>query len=48
MSKEDKESFSVGRLLEPTFFHEYGVNGTRILGKVWGMLFRLSESLPID
>jgi Peptidase family C25 len=37
MSKEDKESFSgAGDYLEPTFFHEYGVNGTRILGKVWG------------
>ena len=37
MSKEDKESFSgAGDYLEPTFFHEYGVNGTTILGKVWG------------
>ena len=37
MSKEDKLSFSgAGDYLEPTFFHEYGVNGTTILGKVWG------------
>ena len=37
MSKEDKESFSgAGDYLEPTFFHEYGVNGTTILGKAWG------------
>jgi hypothetical protein len=37
MSKEDKESFSgAGDYLEPTFFHEYGVNGTTILGNVWG------------
>jgi len=37
MSKEDKESFSGGGdYLEPTFFYEYGVNGTTILGKVWG------------
>jgi len=37
MSKEDKESFSgAGDYLEPTFFKEYGVNGTMILGKVWG------------
>jgi len=37
MSKEDKESFSgAGDYLEPTFFHEYGVNGTTILGKIWG------------
>jgi hypothetical protein len=37
MSKEDKQSFSgAGDYLEPTFFYEYGVNNTRILGKVWG------------
>lgn len=37
MSKEDKQSFSgAGDYLEPTFFHEYGENGTRILGRVWG------------
>ncbi len=37
MSKEDKQSFSgAGDYLEPTFFHEYGENGTRILGQVWG------------
>jgi hypothetical protein len=37
MSKEDKQSFSgAGDYLDPTFFHEYGVNGTSILGKVWG------------
>jgi hypothetical protein len=37
MSKEDKQSFSgAGDYMEPTFFHEYGVNGTRILGRVWG------------
>jgi hypothetical protein len=37
MSKEDKESFSgAGDYLEPTFFHEFGVNGTTILGKAWG------------
>jgi hypothetical protein len=37
MSKEDKHSFSgAGDYLEPTFFYEYGVNGTQILGRVWG------------
>jgi hypothetical protein len=37
MSKEDKESFSgAGDYLDPTFFYEYGVNGTTILGEVWG------------
>jgi hypothetical protein len=37
MTKEDKQSFSgAGDYLEPTFFHEYGVNGTTILGRVWG------------
>jgi GH15 family glucan-1,4-alpha-glucosidase len=37
MSKENKASFSgAGDYLEPTFFHEYGVNGTTILGKAWG------------
>lgn len=37
MSKEDKESFSgAGDYLEPSFFREYGVNGTTVLGKVWG------------
>lgn len=37
MSKEDKQSFSgAGDYLDPTFFHEYGTNGTSILGKVWG------------
>jgi len=37
MTKEDKLSFSgAGDYLEPTFFHEYGVNGTTILGRVWG------------
>jgi len=37
MSKEDKQSFSgAGDYLEPTFFHEYGENGTHILGQVWG------------
>jgi hypothetical protein len=37
MSKEDKQSFSgAGDYLEPSFFYEYGVNGTTILGKAWG------------
>ena len=37
MTKEDKDSFSGGSdFLEPTFFYEYGVNGTDILGEVWG------------
>jgi hypothetical protein len=37
MSKEDKQSFSgAGDYMEPTFFHEYGVNGTTILGQAWG------------
>ena len=36
MSKEDKKSFSgAGDFLEPTFFYEYGTNGTHILGNVW-------------
>jgi hypothetical protein len=37
MTKEDKQSFSgAGDFLEPTFFYEYGVNGTDILGETWG------------
>jgi hypothetical protein len=37
MTKEDKESFSgAGDFLEPTFFYEYGTNGTHILGETWG------------
>jgi hypothetical protein len=37
MTKEDKQSFSgAGDYLEPSFFYEYGVNGTHILGEVWG------------
>lgn len=50
MSKEDKESFSgAGDYLEPTFFHEYGVNGTTILGKVWGnTICDYLNTYPID
>jgi hypothetical protein len=50
MSKEDKHSFSgAGDYLEPTFFHEYGVNGTRILGRVWGnAITDYLKQYPID
>ena len=50
MSKEDKHSFSgAGDYLEPTFFHEYGVNGTRILGRVWGnTITDYLKQYPID
>ena len=50
MSKEDKESFSgAGDYLEPTFFYEYGVNGTTILGKVWGnAITDYLNKYPID
>jgi hypothetical protein len=50
MSKEDKESFSgAGDYLEPTFFHEYGVNGTTILGRVWGnTIADYLKHYPID
>ncbi|MFH1101500.1 MAG: C25 family cysteine peptidase [Methanobacteriota archaeon] len=37
MTKEDKQSFSgAGDYLEPSFFYEYGVNGTHYLGETWG------------
>ena len=37
MTKEDKSSFSGGLdYLDARFFWEYGVNGTDILGEVWG------------
>ncbi|HIG99518.1 MAG TPA: hypothetical protein HA258_02950 [Thermoplasmata archaeon] len=50
MSKEDKESFSgAGDYLEPTFFYEYGVNGTTILGKAWGnAITDYLNKYPID
>lgn len=50
MSKEDKESFSgAGDYLEPTFFREYGVNGTTILGAVWGnTISDYLKHYPID
>jgi len=50
MTKEDKESFSgAGDFLEPTFFYEYGVNGTDILGEVWGKAInRYLDRYPID
>jgi hypothetical protein len=50
MSKEDKQSFSgAGDYLEPTFFREYGVNGTRILGRVWGnTITDYLKQYPID
>jgi hypothetical protein len=50
MSKEDKQSFSgAGDYMEPTFFHEYGVNGTRILGRVWGnAITDYLQRYPID
>ena len=36
MTKEDKVSFSgAGDYLEPTFFYEYGQNGTQYLGETW-------------
>jgi len=50
MTKEDKESFSgAGDFLEPSFFYEYGVNGTDILGEVWGKAInRYLDRYPID
>jgi hypothetical protein len=41
MTKEDKDSFSgASDFLDPAFFYEYGVNGTEILGEVWGKAIR--------
>jgi hypothetical protein len=50
MTKEDKDSFSgAGDYLEPTFFWEYGVNGTEILGEVWGKAITdYLKKYPID
>ena len=50
MTKEDKDSFSgAGDFLEPTFFYEYGVNGTDILGEVWGKAITdYLNKYPID
>ncbi|MBP1662120.1 MAG: Chitinase [Thermoplasmatales archaeon] len=50
MSKEDKQSFSgAGDFLEPTFFYEYGVNGTTILGNAWGnAITNYLNRYPID
>jgi hypothetical protein len=50
MTKEDKDSFSgAGDYLEPTFFYEYGVNGTNILGEVWGnTITKYLNKYPID
>ncbi len=50
MTKEDKDSFSgAGDYLEPTFFWEYGVNGTQILGEAWGKtITNYLKVYPID
>jgi hypothetical protein len=50
MTKEDKDSWSgAGDFLEPTFFYEYGVNGTGILGEVWGKTITdYLNKYPID
>ena len=50
MTKEDKDSFSgAGDYLEPTFFYEYGVNGTDILGETWGKtIANYLNKYPID
>jgi len=50
MTKEDKESFSgAGDFLEPTFFYEYGTNGTHILGETWGKAITdYLNKYPID
>ena len=50
MTKEDKDSFSgAGDFLEPTFFYEYGVNETDILGEVWGKAITdYLNKYPID
>jgi hypothetical protein len=50
MTKEDKESFSgAGDYLEPTFFYEYGVNETDILGETWGKTIAdYLDEYPID
>lgn len=50
MTKEDKESFSgASDFLEPTFFYEYGTNGTHILGEAWGKAISdYLDEYPID
>jgi prepilin-type processing-associated H-X9-DG protein len=50
MTKEDKESFRGGSdFLEPTFFHEYGVEGIDILGETWGAaISAYLDKYPID
>jgi hypothetical protein len=50
MTKEDKDSFSgAADFLEPTFFYEYGTNGTDILGEVWGKAITdYLDEYPID
>jgi len=50
MTKEDKDSFSgAGDYLEPTFFYEYGVNGTEYLGETWAnTITDYLKKYPID
>jgi len=50
MSKEDKDSMEgAGDYMDLQFFYEYGVNGTDILGEVWGnAINRYLNRFPID
>ncbi|MBU1940590.1 MAG: hypothetical protein KKC68_02340, partial [Candidatus Thermoplasmatota archaeon] len=50
MTKEDKISFEgAGDYLEPTFFYEYGVNGTTHLGETWAnTITDYLNKYPID
>lgn len=51
MTSEDKfdGEGGAGDFLEPTFFYEYGVNGTTILGEVWGnALTDYLNKYPVD
>jgi len=51
MTKEDKfeGEGGAGDFLEPTFFYEYGVNKTDILGETWGKtITRYLDKYPIN
>lgn len=50
MTKEDKVSFSgAGDYLEPTFFYEYGQNGTQYLGETWAKtIINYINKYPVD
>ncbi len=50
MTKEDKSSLEgASDYLDSQFFYEYGINGTDILGEVWGnAISNYLEKYPID